>query len=76
MVLGQECVPCQLLDWNTIRENVLDEVSAIIDDWSFNDVQNLYADVRRNGLRTIVPNGENLIEFQKNFRFIIDGIKK
>ena len=46
-------------------ENVLDEVSAIIDDWSFNDVQNLYADVRRNGLRTIVPNGENLIEFSK-----------
>ena len=45
--------------------NVLNEVSELVSDWTFNDIQNLYDNVRKYGLKTHMPGGEKLTEFTK-----------
>ncbi len=43
----------------------LDKVLNLIKSWNFNDIKNFYEGVRRFGLNTTTPDGEDLINFSK-----------
>ncbi len=46
-------------------DEVLDHLSDIVASWSFIDIKNLYNNVRKFGLKTNNPDGENLLDFTK-----------
>ena len=46
-------------------EEVLDEVYNFVRMWKFNDIRNLYDDVRVKGLNSYTPDNESLIDFSK-----------
>ena len=46
------------------QEN-LDEIWSNISHWSYSEIVNFYQNVRKNGLNTITPDGEKLLDFTK-----------
>ena len=58
-------------------DEILEAVWSIIKGWKFNEINNFYENVRKDGLKAFTPNSESLLNFTKKIlEFSAKGLRK